>query len=221
MRGAHVIIVLAAWPALAGAQLAYDVRLVSDNIYRGHSISGGRPSAQADLGWDGTDGWYAGASAQTVRLQDDDLRFLIYGGRALRIDQDLSAELGATASLLVRDGSYDYGEVYAGLAATRWSARASFSPRYFGSDARTLYLEVNGSVPLGVAAGGQVSAFAHAGSLIWLNSPNTYERSSHTSADGQFGVGWTRPAYSLQLYWAGAGHPRRTSTGVLSASYFF
>jgi uncharacterized protein (TIGR02001 family) len=215
------VAVLLACPALAAAQWAFDARLVSDYVYRGFSLSAGRASVQASAGWDGPDGWYGGAQAAPVRLRYDDIRVVLHGGRALRLAQDLSVDLGASATVLLRDSHYNYGEFYVGIGGLRWSARASFSPRYFGSDAQSLYIELNGNLPLGRVGGGTLSLFGHAGSLNWLSSDRSDERAAQSRHDGELGLAWTRPRYALQASWVGAGNPGRLSKGVVSAAYFF
>ncbi len=134
----------------ASAQTVFSLSADSDYRYRGVSLSRGRPDLRLSLDYDHADGCYAGAAVTAVELDDRrrQAQWLAYGGCAGSATGDLTADAGLSLARFGRDAAYDYGEVYAGVSASRWNLRTHLSPSYFGSGQRTAYLEINIGLPL-------------------------------------------------------------------------
>ncbi len=213
-RAVVALALLAGLAAPAWAQLGGSVSVQSDARFRGVSISGGKPQAQANLVYDGPQGWYGGA--MLTRMRFDEYRqsplLLGYLGRVFALAPGLDAEAGATytrftsASLGV---GYDYAEAYAGLIADRWHGRLYYSNNYFDRQQRSLYLELGGNVPLG----GAVQAFGQVGVLDELSGPNRPAHGS-TRLDLRTGAAWRQGAFEFSLAWVAVSRG-----GPYAASY--
>lgn len=199
-------------PAAALAQWSGSVSAVSEYRYRGTALSDGKPSLQAGVAYDAGAGWYAGGFAAATRLAGrGGAQLLAYGGRAGRLANGMSWDAGLSAVRLTRDGhgngrdyGQDYGnyeELYAGLsrggAGGGVTARASWSPRYGASEARTLYCEVDA----GIALLDEVDAFVHAGTLRALSGRRPPQR-----ADLRIGLSARFGAFGVQLAWLRDNH---------------
>ena len=133
-------------------------------------------------------------------------------------------ETGATLTRFSGVSGRDYGEVFGGLIAERWTGRIYFSPDYFGQDQQTIYAELNGGVPLMAA----LRATVHLGALARLGGsvPAGVERIRY---DARIGLGLRMAGFDLRLAWVGAGpgepyavsYEHRRSTVVLGSSYEF
>jgi uncharacterized protein (TIGR02001 family) len=182
----------------ARAQLAASMAVDSDYRFRGVSLSGGEPTARATVDYDAASGGYGGASLTGVELipGEHEAQLLAYAGVVGRLDAHRRFELGASYAHFSGDSSYDYGEVYAGLLADRWSARLYYAPDYFGRSARTLYAELNAHHPLGERA----RLFGHIGALVPLSHRDDAD-AGRTRADLRLGAGATFGDLDLQLSW--------------------
>jgi uncharacterized protein (TIGR02001 family) len=131
----------------ARGQTSADLTFVSEYAGRGIALDT-RPTPQLRVEHDTDAGWYAGAFASPVRIEGRAQGQLIaYGGRAQRLSSTLSWDAGITRSTFLRDGRWNYHELYAGLAVQRASARLFYSPAYYG-EGRSLYLDLSGAYPL-------------------------------------------------------------------------
>lgn len=188
---------LLAWaPALASAQASYSVGAVSDYRYRGVSLSGERPSVQANANFDHASGAYAGLSLARVRLgyyTRADLQWTAYAGYARRIGDNWSVDAGAVAVRFNGGRNYDYREFHVGVARERLGARVAVSPHYYGVGGRTVYGEVNGSIALSPA----LELLAHAGYLY--PEAGRWKYVPPARADIRLGVQAMVEAWSLQL----------------------
>ncbi|MBS0430996.1 MAG: hypothetical protein JSS21_01110 [Proteobacteria bacterium] len=131
----------------AQARVEGSIVLLSDNRFRGVSLSDGLPSAQIDVDASAPSGWYAGGFASVVRLAPyyrSGVQWLGYAGYARRIDARWSWDAGAAWTGFTREHEYDYAEVYAGLMSAPLSVRLHYTPHYFGQGPSVLYLEVDG-----------------------------------------------------------------------------
>jgi uncharacterized protein (TIGR02001 family) len=148
----------------AQAQLSGFAGFASENNFRGRDLSTGDPVVQAGAAYDLPSGWFAGASATEVRFSRGDgfrSELIGYGGYAQRIDADWSWEGGITTSRFASSIDYNYSELFLGAAFRDWNARVYYSPNYFSQSVRTLYAEVNGSIPLA----DRFNLIAHVGAL--------------------------------------------------------
>jgi uncharacterized protein (TIGR02001 family) len=225
-RAAAVASALLIAAGAAHAQLGAAVALQSDYRFRGLSLSGEKPSARLTVSFDDPAGWYAGASAAGVELEEGrrSAELLAYAGRAARLASGLAWELGATAVHFTDAARYDYAELHAGLIGQRWTARVHFAPDYYGRDVRTLYAEINAARPLSA----RVRLFGHAGALVRLDS-DVPLGGRRARADLRAGVAASVDAWDVQLAWVAVQRERITayatrqdhSTVVLGASLAF
>lgn len=162
----------------AHAQANASATLVSDDRYRGVSLSGNEPALQLGAGFDADSGLYVGAFASTARLYGHDMvRWVGYAGRAGRFGEGASWDVGAQYTGFSRALEDGWPEVYAGLAGERLGVRVAYAWHYFGGDDDALYTSLDAQQPLSR----DVRLLAHAG---WL----------HPVHDGE-----AAPAYDLRV----------------------
>lgn len=113
-----------------GGSLGYG----TDNVYRGVSLSSGRPAWLADLHYGlGTD-WIVGLGASQERppFQDAGAQFTLYLDRRWQLDEDWSAKLGVVhyeSPWNVWRDELNYNEVTAAIGwRGRWRASLALSP---------------------------------------------------------------------------------------------
>jgi uncharacterized protein (TIGR02001 family) len=212
LTGAFVFCLAAALPALlaapgAMAQTSADLSVVSEYTVRGMSLSS-RPAAQLRIDHDFDAGWYAGTFATPISLYGRGQGLLIvYGGRALPLTTRLSWDAGVTRTIYLRNHEVDYHEFYAGLTFDQVNARVAYSPAYYGAG-RTLYLDLNGGIPLGE----RVALALHAGVLHpfdadyrWADRDRTDLRATlaYDTGDWRLQAGW-----QTLVHGSGNGLPR-------------
>jgi uncharacterized protein (TIGR02001 family) len=197
-------VALALWGLLfatqAWAQVSGSAALVSDYRFRGVSLSDQNPAAQLSIAYDHSSGWYAGAFASTAELADQtrrNLQTLAYAGYARRSRPGLNWEVGASYSAFSGAGSYDYPEVYIGIAWDKLSGRIYYAPDYFGQRSRVLYGELNGALALR----DRLHLIGHVGALQANNGSAESVGSSRYRFDVRAGVGIDLERASVQLAW--------------------
>lgn len=210
----------------ARAQWAWGVSLLSDDRFRGVSLSAGQPDLRMSLAYENLAGWFGGAALSTAEFDAGrrDAALFSYAGYAQRASATLSWELGGSIAHFAADPSYDYLEVFAGVAAEQWNLRVFGSPSYFGGGVRTLYVEANGHVPLA----GAWRLFGHAGQLSGLGG-DPRAGTPRSRLDASVGVGADLRGWSWQLAWVCA--PQSTlypvadnehrNSVTISASHYF
>ena len=156
----------------ARADVSGTVAVVSDDRYRGVSLTDGRPALQASIAFEHPAGPYTGALLSNVRIGTDIIgtRALLYGGFAHQLAGDVVWDLGVATHRLPRSDyrpSYDYTEWYAGAGNGTTSARLFNATDYYGVGARSWYLDANRSMVFG----GRYRASAHLGYLVIGRSP--------------------------------------------------
>ncbi len=223
---AQLALVLLGWAGAAWGQVAASLRADSDFLFRGLSLSNGKPDVSLSVEADEPSGWYAGASGTAVAFDSMRRHAAVFAdlGYARRSTSSLSWELGASLAHFDKAASYDYGETFAGLLGQRWNVRVHLSPSYFGSGVRTGYAELNAGLPL--SARWRLSG--HLGALTPLGG-NTEPVLRRTRGDARAGIGLSLDACELQAAWVattrGGVYPTeyvdRRQTGVLSAACFF
>jgi len=207
----------------AHAQWGATVAVESDLRYRGVSLSDGNPGARLTLNYDGAQRWYAGGSINrtTLAFLDTYVQATGYAGVLTAPVDGRRFEAGVVATHFAGLSDYDYGEVYAGVLAERWSARVFASPDYYGRNLRTAYAEVDAATPLGI----QARAFAHLGALVPIGGGEGEAR--RTRFDLSIGAAWVVGGWDLHLAavtaspygpYPAPGASRR-STLVLGASF--
>ena len=151
------------------------------------------PVLQLRVEHDTADGWYGGAFASPVALDDKRQgQLTAYGGRARRLSSTLSWDAGVTGTAYLRDTRFNYHEFYAGLAIDRASARLFYSPAYYG-DERSLYLDLNGAHPFT----DHLSLATHAGLLHLIGEP----RDTGRLIDLRLALVLDAGDYNLQAGW--------------------
>jgi uncharacterized protein (TIGR02001 family) len=178
--------------ASAQAQVSGSAGIVSDYMYRGISLSSGKPAARLSLDVDGASGWFAGGQVVTGQLAPQSHRnaqWLGYGGYAQRLPSGLSWETGVSAYAFHGAPDWNFREVFVGLSYDNYSARLHYSPDYLGFGDRTVYAELNGGAPL--AAGWRY--FWRGGFLAALDNALS------SRAEARIGVGTAVEGWQLQL----------------------
>lgn len=180
--------------------------IVTDDRFRGYSVSDGRPAAILDISYDAPSGIYAALSASATATRDYGPRLLaaeINAGYVRPLSSGLDLDIGATGSSYSRySGMLDarsYIEAYAGIEGKRISSRLSYSPRYLGGWDETLYAEVNAN--FGSFAGFRLNA--HAGLLHMLGRHR--EGAYRSRYDWRLGVTRTVGRFTMEAAWSGRG----------------
>lgn len=187
-------------PAFAAhAQLAADLSLSSENIFRGNSLSDGDPVAAFSLNADSDTGWFAGTLVSSARFDNyfyhrNGPQLVADAGFARNTDRGWSWELGLTGSWFPQASVYDYHELFAGVTIERWNARVYYSPAYYGLAYRSLYGELNYSRPLSE----RLQLFAHAG-LQHVDA--NHANATSTTLDTRLGLGLQLWRVSIQASW--------------------
>ena len=187
--------------APACAQVSGSVTLLSDDRYRGISLSSEAPTVQLTLAWDRGDGWYGGLQLTRVRFAYPDakpeLQAVPYLGYVRVLRPGLNAEAGVQYTWFETTQRYRYPEFYLGLSGEHLSTRVSRMPHYFG-DTTAWYAQIDGNRPLR----GQLRAVAHLGAL------RAGRATGYRDGDGErwrydfaTGLGLALPQFDLQVTW--------------------
>lgn len=191
---------LAAVPLAALGQASFGAALVSDYRYRGLSLSGERPAAQLSANYDTALGVYAGVHLSRARLRYTDASSVAigYAGYAQRFGANAGWDAGVSATRFRGAGHYDYRELYVGISMERIAARLSASPRYYGTGGRSVYAEVNGSIPLS----GWLDLSGHAGYLHAAGAARPWSYRVPARMDATIGLGSVFDGWTMQLAWS-------------------
>lgn len=202
LRWGAVAVVLAFMLLVSGplrAQVAVNAGIDSDYRFRGLSLSHGQPDIRLALSYDHSSGAYAGLSLIGAGGNKDGVRLLgyvDYAGFVMRPRRGPAWDVGITnmhVQSSFRDRlSYDFSEVYAGVAGDHVSFRLSYAPKYFGRPWQTLYADLSGGKRLSP----HWRAFAHAGMLTPINGPFLSPR-----YDLRAGVAVSVRTYEVQMAW--------------------
>ncbi len=180
------------------AQVSGSISLVSDDRFRGVSLTQGHAAAQLDVAYDHASGLYAGAFASNVEfdpVSGQQLQYLGYAGYAKRLQRGWSVDAGATYSDFSNDADYRYWELHAGIESDAISARLYYSPNYFGGSIHTAYAELNGSYRLAE----RFKLIGHAGLLQAFAGATDQTGGNHPHADFLAGVEYRMQPFSLQV----------------------
>jgi uncharacterized protein (TIGR02001 family) len=215
----------------ARAQVGVSASLDSDDIWRGVSLTDGRPIASLGVSFDHDSGVYGGLTLSAVDSRPSGLvpqGYVAYLGYARRLAGGGSWEVGVTNSetsaYLEHKYSDNYTELYAGFSKHDISAHIYYSPRNIIVNAPTLYGDVDGAIR--PAPGWRL--FGHAGVLVSLSGqpPPGGER-----ARFDLRAGVAREFKALELHLAVTattprpvypeGHPQNSSRLEGGVSVFF
>jgi uncharacterized protein (TIGR02001 family) len=195
----------------AQAQVSGSAGIVSDYMYRGISLSSGKPAARLSLDVDGANGWFAGGqlvSGQLAPQSHRNAQWLGYAGYAQRLPSGLSWETGVSAYAFHAARDWNFREVFIGLAFESYSARLHYAPDYLGFGERTVYAEFNGGAQ--VAPGWRW--FWRAG---YLAAPGN---AGSSRAEARIGIGKALQGWQLQLSLDGARLRRQGGSGAYGRS---
>ena len=194
----------ALWAALSAsavcAQVTGSVGVVSDDRFRGVSLSDAQPALQLDLDAQGGNGWYAGGFASSIRIARPAAQVVAYFGRAWRAwraNADWNWDAGfAYARFGGRARDYSYPEIYIGATHGDLAARLSYSNDYFGQHRSSLYAELN-------------ATHAFTRRLRWLGHLGVLRSGAdHYRGDARIGLGFDVAGFDVQAartFGAGSG----------------
>jgi uncharacterized protein (TIGR02001 family) len=137
--------------ASALAQVSAQAGIASDYVFRGVSLTQGRPVATLEVDYDAAAGWFAGGLATATHLYTErryEPEYVIDAGYAHALDAGLTWEVGATYAVFGNYTFWNYAELFAGVLGERWNARLYHAADYFGRGKRTWYGEFNYALPL-------------------------------------------------------------------------
>jgi len=192
------------------AQTSADISLLSDYRFRGESLTGGRPAAQASLAYDHASGVFLGALISNVHVDPaaSGLSGQFYAGYARPFGDQKSWEVGAVRYVFPHPSvppDYDYSELFVG-ASTHWlSARLYYSRNYFQIGSSAVYAELNAQQPLIE----HVALLGHLGYLE-INSPPRFASQERPGSQTDFlmGVVWNVLSFNLGLALTGTAYRR-------------
>ena len=178
------------------AQVSGGVSVLSDYRFRGVSLSSEQPAAQAEVNYDSTNGWYAGAFVSSVKLDfypSLNHLLLTHAGYARRIGPDLSIDAGVSYADFSAGSDFDYLEAHAGVTAGSINVQLAFAPTYFGQHRGATYLELNGGTQLRES----LRVFAHVG-VLYVR-PEADQHAARSQVDARIGLRYEREWFSAQL----------------------
>ena len=216
--------------APANAQVGVSASAASDYLYRGVSLSDGKPALSVSIAYDRQSGGYVGGALIGEETADAGPRRLgdvEYLGYARRINANTTLDGGLYR---IEYTNYNYqrysaynNEVYAGLKHGPISYYIYYSPHYFGRSS-TVYLDMKGALRL--ARHWRLSG--HVGVLTQLKGGDaspvkgvTYDLRTGLAAEfkgGEVELAWTTRGPDASER---AGRPRKRDAIVLGASCFF
>lgn len=131
-------------------EVAFNIGVVSDYVFRGASQTGEDPAIQGGIDATFAGGFYAGTWASTVDFGDDtDAEVDLYGGYRTEA-AGYALDFGVLGYFYVNEpGAADYNFVEFKAAASRAIGPATlgavvyYSPDFFGVDDQATYLEAN------------------------------------------------------------------------------
>ncbi len=179
-RGVILPLVASLLAPTAHAEWSGELRLLSDYLHRGYSLSRGEPSVQAGLRYQSTSGWYAGASLSRVGFDDElgdaSVEFRPSLGYSQALDPDWRVEAGLSAYTYDDDvfgRQSAYTEFHASVHYREWlSATAYVAPDAYGrkGDVTTAELTLRRDLLDTLQASGGVG-YTRAASLLEQNYP--------------------------------------------------
>ena len=231
-RQGWMLTLAAAGLALAGtarAQVGASVGLQSDYVYRGRSLTDGRPALTLSAAFDHPTGLYAGVGVtarDTPRNGVDLADAVLYAGYAQTLGAGAALDLGIsqtrTVSYRPARRTFDFRELYAGVATEHASLRVHYAPDYYDSGVATLYVDAGAAI----RPSETLRLFAHAGALTPIGGRRgpflrrtRYDLSvgiARRLGDAELSLTWTRLAPAQRI-----GGRRERDAIVVGAAYFF
>jgi uncharacterized protein (TIGR02001 family) len=192
----------------AAAQFSGSLAIHSQDRFRGHAVSQGRPTMALDLSYDHPSGVYVDVIIRGVLARHEGPKLLAVEeniGFAKQIRADMSFDLGMTNSDYSKyyNGfrTAHYQEYYVGILTKRISAHLHYSPKYFGiPNYPTLYGDIDGAIPLT----DKWRLTGHVGVLQQVGG-RTLGPTGRTHYDYRIGGAVRLGAFDFLLEWTGGG----------------
>jgi hypothetical protein len=205
------------WPACA--QESMSLSLVSDYVYRGRTLSDGRPSAKLGWAYDDAAGWYGGISAAPARFPGRDrweLEASPYAGFAGRVSADFSWDAGLRWSRYTLSSNRNYSELFLGFDNGRLTGRAFLVLNRPGLRTPGRYLELAYGQALAVA----VHGFGHVGALVHASTDQRPPAAiAPVQWDFSLGVEWVNDGLAYRLAALGSRNAPWQPPGAGYADY--
>jgi uncharacterized protein (TIGR02001 family) len=171
------------------AEIGASLTFASQDRFRGYSVSDGHPAATLSLSYDDADGPYVEGSVMASGTPSDGVhRFRFEGnaGYALRLKQGPTIDAGIVhadySGYRIYGYKVSYTEVYVGLITGNVAAHLHYAPNYFQRGVRTIYSDVQGSIPLTP----HIRLNAHYGMLFQTHGIR--EQAGRTTRDWRIGA---------------------------------
>lgn len=186
------------------AEVGASISVSSDDRFRGHSVSDGRPVATLDVSYDDVSGVYFGGAVDTVIAPEkpDLLSIRANLGYARRLRSGVTLDTGVVRANYTRAYtarvSAHYTDIYLGIVTDHVTAHVHYSPDYFRPGASTIYTDVDAVV----RPAENWRFTGHVGALVQVAGPNS-DDGRRTSFDWRLGIVRRVGALNLQLAWSG------------------
>lgn len=180
--------------------------LLSNDVFRGRSVSAGRPVARVGATLDWQDGTYVGVVAAST-WRGGEARLVSaqqFAGHAWRLDPNTSFDVGLVNTIYGRGSSsgrrVSYVEAYAGLTRRHVSTHFNLSPNYLRGGVWTLYADVDATV----FQRDDWTVVAHGGAFAWLAGGRP-PGAPTVHYDWRLGAARRIGRYQIEAAWAAGG----------------
>lgn len=231
--GQHLLLALFAFlsAAPAAAEVGVSVSALNDDLFRGRSLSQGRPILTADLSYDDLSGIYVGGSVTGVATRHSGAELLGFGGYAgyaRRITPGITLDAGISNTRYTRWYSggvaTDYTEFYAGIITSHVSSHIRYSPDYLGTGEASIYADLDGVL----RPADKWRLNGHMGLLMQVSGPDL-PATPRDRFDWRISVSREIGRFALQVGWTGvtpgkdwyADKLHSGSSPLIGATYIF
>ena len=199
----------------AHGEVSGEIKLQSDDRYRGRSLSGGQTTLDADISVDTSIGIYVGASITAIlngKNRTGLQGYQGYVGYVGQVDEKIAVDIGLAAYRFTSKYSGNerdqYAEIYAGVSSKRFAAYVHYTPSYLGKSVPTIYTDLSYFRPIGF----DFQITAHVGLLTQTSGPARLG-CARTRYDTRVSI--SRPVLGLdaELAWTYGGANNRYFAG--------
>jgi uncharacterized protein (TIGR02001 family) len=198
-----MVVLVISRAAPAAAQTAASVTILSDDRFRGHSLSRERPVALLDISHDDASGIYLDGSATAVLASGAHPELLgVQGniGYSRHLGTGPFLDLGISVAHYTEyfsgDRDVDYADLYVGLVTGHLSSHVHYSPNYLGRGASAIYTDVDGAIPLTDSW----RLNGHVGLLVPIE-PRREQQAVRAQLDTSLGLSRRMRNFELSLAW--------------------
>lgn len=191
----------------AQAEISSEVKLQTDDRFRGRSLSDGRPVIDGDISIDLASGIYAGGSVAFILTGKDRAGLQgvdAYLGYAALINEEVTVDLGIAGYRFTQrysgNNADQYAEIYAGLSADGFAAYVHYTPNYFDKSVPVIYADLN----FARAIDDHLTVKAHAGLLAQTSGPARLGRKS-ARYDTRLSISRPVLGFQAEFAWTYAG----------------